>query len=131
MLKKIPNLPVLYFDGACPVCAREITHYRKQAGSENFAWVDASSCPLEVLGPDLSRADALARLHLRHPDGSLVSGAEAFVGVWQGLKAWAWLARLFNSRPAVMALDVAYRLFLRIRPLWRSQAKHGPQREAP
>ncbi len=129
MSKSTPEQPILYFDGACPVCAREIAHYRQQAGSEKILWVDASSCPAEMLGPDLSRADALARLHLRRADGSLVSGAAAFVGVWQGLRAWAWLGRLFSSRPAIKALDIAYRIFLRIRPLWRRQAARGAQRD--
>ncbi len=115
--------PVLYFDGACPVCAREIAHYRKQAGSEGIVWVDAATCAPEQLGPDLSRADALARLHLRRPDGSLVSGAAAFVGIWQGLPAWAWLGRLFGSGPALRALDLAYRAFLKVRPLWRRASK--------
>jgi predicted DCC family thiol-disulfide oxidoreductase YuxK len=129
--KNAPALPVLYFDGACPICAREIAHYRRQPGSENLVWVDAASCPPEVLGPDLNRADALARLHLRRPDGSLVSGAAAFVGIWQGLKAWAWLGRLFASGPALRLLDVAYHAFLKVRPLWRREATRPAQQEGP
>jgi predicted DCC family thiol-disulfide oxidoreductase YuxK len=121
--KNAPESPVLYFDGACPVCAREIAHYRQQAGSESIVWVNAATCSPELLGSDLSRADALARLHLRRPDGSLVSGAAAFVGIWQHLPRWAWLARCFRSGLALHALDLAYRAFLKVRPLWRREVK--------
>ena len=43
---------------------------------------------------DLSRQQALARFHVRRADGRLVSGAAAFVSLWQQLPRWRWAARL-------------------------------------
>jgi predicted DCC family thiol-disulfide oxidoreductase YuxK len=116
-----PNAPTptLYFDGACPVCAREVAMYRRQPGAEAVCWVDVTQCPAETLGTDLSREDALARLHWRLPDGRLLSGAAAFVGLWQALPRWAWLGRLAGTRPGLWLLEAAYRVFLALRPAWR------------
>ena len=34
------NQAVVLYDGACPVCSREIAHYRRRKGSERINWVD-------------------------------------------------------------------------------------------
>lgn len=113
--------PTLYFDGGCPVCAREIAMYRRQPGADGVCWVDVSRCGSPELGPDLTREAAMARLHLRRPDGQLVSGAAAFTQLWRTLPRWAWLGRLLGSGPGLWLLEAGYRGFLRVRPLWRSR----------
>ena len=50
----------VYFDGACPLCRREIAHYRSQKGAASMAWVDIATSDNASLGADLSRADELA-----------------------------------------------------------------------
>jgi len=120
MQNDVIQKPTLYFDGACPVCDREVSMYRNQPGADGVRWVDAARCESSDLGPGLTRDAALARLHLRRPDGVLVSGAAAFAGLWQSLPRWAWLGRLFGSRAALRLLEATYRAFLAVRPLWRA-----------
>ena len=109
----------VYYDGACPVCSREIAMYQRQPGGETLRWVDVTRCDPTDLGRDLSREAALARLHLRRADGTLVSGAAAFTTLWQSLPRWAWLGRLLNNRPTLAVLEIGYRVFLRVRKAWR------------
>lgn len=116
--------PTLYYDGACPICAREVAMYRRQPGADGVCWVDVARCDTAALGPDLTRDAALARLHLRRPDGSLVSGAAAFTGLWQSLPRWSWLGRLFGSAAALSLLEAGYRAFLAVRPLWRRKGAY-------
>lgn len=111
--------PVVYFDGACPVCAREIAMYRQQPGGNTLRWVDASSCADDELGPALTREAALARLHLRGPDGQLVSGAAAFTGMWRQLPRWRWLGVVLGRGWRLVCLEGAYRAFLLVRRGWR------------
>jgi 3-demethoxyubiquinol 3-hydroxylase len=113
-----PSLTV-YYDGACPVCSREIAMYRQQPGGESCAWVDASRCSPSELGPDLDPPRALARMHVRQADGRLVSGAAAFIAMWQVFPATRWLGRIAAVPPLPWVLELGYRLFLRVRPLWR------------
>jgi 3-demethoxyubiquinol 3-hydroxylase len=116
-----PSLTV-YFDGACPVCSREIAMYRRQPGSEACVWVDASRCSASELGPGLDSQRALARMHVRQADGRLVSGAAAFILMWQAFPATRWLGRLAALPPLPWVLELGYRLFLRVRPLWRQDS---------
>jgi predicted DCC family thiol-disulfide oxidoreductase YuxK len=108
-----------YFDGVCPVCRAEIAHYQRQRGAEAITWIDAASCEESDLGAGLVRSAALARFHVREADGSLVVGGGAFVAIWRRLPAFAWLSRFASSRLATALLDLAYLIFLRIRPAWR------------
>jgi predicted DCC family thiol-disulfide oxidoreductase YuxK len=81
--------------------------------------VDASNCEEADLGPGVDRAVVLTRFHVREADGSLTSGAAAFVAIWRRLPAFAWLASLASFRPVLAVLDAGYGLFLRVRPWWR------------
>lgn len=112
--------PTVYFDGACPVCSREIAMYRRQPGAGAVQWVDVAQCEAPALGAGLTRADAMARLHVRRADGSLVSGARAFTELWRALPRWAWAGRLLGSGPGLWLLEAGYRCFLVVRRLWRN-----------
>lgn len=109
----------VFFDGGCPICRREITHYRSRPGADGIRWVDASSADAHTLGPDLDGGRALARFHVRTGDGRLVSGAAAFATLWQSLPTYARLGRLAAWPPVLAVLETGYRAFLKIRPLWR------------
>jgi predicted DCC family thiol-disulfide oxidoreductase YuxK len=109
-----PPALTVYFDGACPLCWAEIAHYRNQRGAEALCFVDvAQPAPC---GPGLSREAALARFHVRDAEGRLLSGAAAFVGLWQRLPRWRWFARLAALPPVLALLEFGYRAFLPLRP---------------
>lgn len=113
------TLTVLY-DGECPLCRREIAHVKGLAQGRS----DSSLCFVDISAGSkgdntyaAERATLLARFHVQRADGSRLDGAEAFVAMWSRLPGWRWLARL-ASMPGVMALlEVAYRGFLKLRPL--------------
>ncbi|WP_232627794.1 thiol-disulfide oxidoreductase DCC family protein [Methylobacterium sp. Leaf118] len=111
----------VYFDGACPLCRKEIAHYRRSRGAGQVAFVDVGRDAAAPLGPGLTRAAALGRFHLRSRDGQLVSGAAAFARLWRTLPGWRWLGRLIDARilgrrPFLVLAEAAYRLSLPLRP---------------
>jgi demethoxyubiquinone hydroxylase (CLK1/Coq7/Cat5 family) len=121
-----PNSLCVYYDGACPLCRAEIATYQRAEGGESLQWIDASGCNQAELGPDLDRTSALARLHIRRPDGTLLQGAAAFVAIWSALPGWRWLAQLAKLPGALFVMDVGYNIFLKLRPLWRPVAQRLP-----
>ncbi len=112
----------VYFDGGCPLCRAEIAAYQRTEGGESLNWVDAQHCAQAELGPGLDKPRALARLHVRRPDGTLVHGAAAFAEIWYALPRWRWLARLARLPGVTPMLELGYVVFLRLRPLWRPQS---------
>ncbi len=96
---KAGNLPAtseggtltVYFDGSCPLCAREIAFYRRRCAGDAARWVDVSRESPAALGAGLTRDQALERFHVRRADGTLCSGADAFTELWAempGMGAW-------------------------------------------
>lgn len=108
----------VYFDGDCPICSREISIYRRAAGGDAIAWVDASHCDEALLANGPDRASALRRFHVRCEDGTVVSGAAAFVAVWRRLPAFSRLARICGDRRILVLLEWLYRAFLGLRRIW-------------
>lgn len=111
--EKEPELTVLY-DGACPLCRREIGYYQGLHASAPVCFADISDAQ-QALPPDTTRQQLLARFHVRRADGVMLSGAAAFVALWATLPGWRWLAMLARLPGVVWLMERSYRLFL----LWR------------
>ncbi len=102
----------VWFDGACPLCRREIALMRRLDRAGRIAFVDVSG---EVADCPIDRAALLARFHARE-DGQLLSGAAAFAAMWRAIP-WLRPLGLAARHPRVLALlERAYLRFLEIRP---------------
>ncbi len=111
------NQLTVYFDGACPLCRREISFYRRFRGAEDIAWVDVSDGSGGHVEADLSRRAALRRFHVRRRDGGLSSGAAAFAELWMALPSLSWLGRSLALPGIRHVTEGLYRVFLVVRPL--------------
>lgn len=109
-----PPLTVLY-DGACPLCRREIGLYRGLRARAPVCYADVSDIA-QPLPPGTTRAQLLARFHVRNGQGQWHSGAAAFLVLWAVLPGWRWLAWLGRLPGAAWLMERGYRLFLRWRP---------------
>ncbi len=107
-------LTVLY-DGACPLCRREIGVYRGLEPVTPLCFADVSD-PALPLPAGTTREQLLARFHVRGGDGRLLSGAEAFLAMWAALPGWRWMALIGRLPGAVWMMERLYRFFLRLRP---------------
>ena len=65
----------------------------------------------------------MQRFHVIKPDGDLVSGAAAFVHVWEQLPRWRRLAALTKIPGALCVMELGYTNFLKIRPRVQSLFK--------
>jgi predicted DCC family thiol-disulfide oxidoreductase YuxK len=108
------GLTVLY-DGACPLCRREIAVYRDLPSDRPLRFADVSDAA-QALPPGTTQAQLMARFHVLSDRGELLSGAQAFLALWAQLPGWRWLARLGRLPGAAWCMERAYRGFLRIRP---------------
>ncbi len=105
----------VFFDGACPLCKREISLYKDADHAKKIDWIDVSRAnnaehlPLPVQA-------LLARFHVQTPDGELIGGARGFIEMWRHLPRWRWWARICSSPGIPTVLELGYRGFLRVRP---------------
>lgn len=113
----------VFFDGACPMCRREIAYYQALDVSRCLAWVDISLN--HVICPDgYCQTDLLKRFHVRKPDGRMFSGAAGFALMWTFLPgAWKYAGRVASFGPVTCLLELAYQAFLPIRPWLQRRAR--------
>ncbi len=109
---KQPKVTVWY-DGACPLCIREIALFRKLDRRNAIHFIDVAgpdaSCPLD-------RAELLNRFHARETGKPIVSGAAAFAAMWRAIPILAPFGHLARAPFILAPLEWLYRRFLTIRP---------------
>lgn len=103
----------VWFDGACPLCAREIALLRWLDRRGAIAFVDVSppdaTCPID-------RAALLARFHAQERGGPMVSGAAAFAAMWRAIPVLAPLGLMARWGPILALGEWLYRGWLKVRP---------------
>ncbi len=112
-----------FYDGGCPLCSREIDHYRKIDRDNRIQWVDITQEADALTSAGLDLPSAMRRLHVQESDGRLLSGVDAFVAIWQRLPRWRLLAGLVTGLRLTQPLEWGYRRFAERR--FRSRCKEG------
>lgn len=103
----------VWYDGACPLCLREIALMRRLDRRGRITFVDVAagsdpSCPID-------RAQLLARFHAKE-DGVVHSGAAAFAAMWRAIPLLRPLGLAAKNRTVLRVLEAAYVRFLTVRP---------------
>lgn len=113
---------IVYFDGACPLCLREIAIMRRLDRRAKIDFVDvtraeAAACPLRP-------ADLLARFHASE-DGRLLSGAAAFAAMWRAIPLLRPIGLAARAPWVLAMLERLYVAFLRVRPRLQKMFAEG------
>lgn len=102
----------VWYDGACPLCMREIALMRRLDRRDAIDFInlseDQSACPID-------RDLLLARLHAME-NGTMLSGAAAFAAMWRAIPLLRPLGLLARIPLVLKALERLYLAFLRVRP---------------
>lgn len=105
----------VFYDGSCPLCSKEIALYQRLDRAQRVDWCDVSS-PSNAAVLPLPQGALMARFHVQPLPGEPLSGARAFLELWRHIPGWRWLATLRHLPGVPALLEVAYRLFLKVRP---------------
>jgi predicted DCC family thiol-disulfide oxidoreductase YuxK len=97
-------MDILYYDGKCPLCLREIRSLERLR-DERLQLVDVHA--YEPLPGEPSRQSMLLRLHLRAADGKWLSGVDATVKAWSHTR-WGFLFRPLRWPLLAPLADRAY-----------------------
>jgi len=116
--------PVVFYDGGCPLCRREIEHYRRRDRAGALSWVDITRDGAALRAQGLSLDQAMARLHVLDAEGQWQTGAWGFAAIWERLPGYRWLARLLRGLRLLPLVDAGYRYFARWRARRRCDEDH-------
>jgi len=119
-----PEKLVVYFDGACIVCSREMEHYRRLDGAGRLELVDIAAAGFDAGAEGLDPKRVQQEMHVRLPTGEVRTGVDAFVEVWRRLPGFGLLSRIAASPVSRPFLGSGYWIFARlIRPVLPKRRK--------
>jgi len=103
------NKLTVYYDGACPKCIRDRKTYEKLSASsaDQVCWFDITDQDLQLRKLGIDPQKALSELHVRQPNGQIVSEMDAYILLMNKvplLKPVAWLIGLPLIRPLLARL---------------------------
>jgi predicted DCC family thiol-disulfide oxidoreductase YuxK len=104
----------VFFDGACPICEREIALMRRLDRRRRLVCCDFARPDYDTASINISPAELGRVIHARWADGGVITGVEVFRAMWGavGLGFLARLSRLSLVEPLVLN---AYAWFARNR----------------
>ena len=100
----------VFFDGACPLCMREIQMLRRKDRKQRIRFTDIADRGFDAATIGIPWATLMDRIHGRLPDGTLVEGVEVFRRLYAavGFNSVVAATRLPLVAPL---LELSYRLF--------------------
>lgn len=109
----IPRAPraVVLYDGGCPLCGREIAHYRRLAGGLPIDWLDVTQPDAGLDRFGLSLPEAIRLFHVIDRSGTMQVGARAFLALWAELPRYRWLAWVCRGLGLAPLLEWGYARF--------------------
>jgi predicted DCC family thiol-disulfide oxidoreductase YuxK len=115
--------PVVFYDGGCPYCSREINHYRKLDRRCNIDWVDITKQPQLLDRYGLTKDQAMQRFHVLDQGNQWHIGSYGFALMWSRLPGYRWLSAVLERFGLLGLLDKAYNRFAQ----WRLKRRNRSQ----
>ena len=104
----------VFFDGACPLCSREIDLLRRRDRLSRIRFTDIAADGFDASTVGRTWEALMARIHGRLPDGTIVEGVEVFRHLYAAV-GFAGLARMSRAPGVSHLLELAYHLFAKNR----------------
>lgn len=100
----------VFYDGDCPLCAREVGWLRRRDRGGRIRFVDIAAPGFDPRGAGLSMDALMDRIHGRLPDGTVIEGVEVFRRLYAAV-GFPVLVRLSRLPGISRLLELAYRWF--------------------
>ena len=89
----------VFFDGLCPLCSREIEHYKRQNGADKILFKDITEPSFHPQAEGVDPVLVHKVMHVKRTNGSMALGLDAFIEIWKNLPSFTWMARTAEIRP--------------------------------
>ena len=109
-----PRSCLVYFDGDCPLCVREIKMLRWLDRKGRITFVDIAAPDFDAESTGLTMDELMASIRGRNARGELVEGVEVFRLLYGAVGLW-WLMPLTRIPGISHGLDALYAFFAKNR----------------
>ncbi len=105
---------IVYYDGLCHLCSREIRHYKKLKGRDERIDITADHFDAQKEGLDPLKVHQV--IHVRTPDGKIHTAVDAFIELWKSFPQYKWAATIAQVPGIKALLTFGYHAFAKARP---------------
>jgi uncharacterized protein (TIGR01777 family) len=101
------ELMEMYYNGECPVCNAEMSHYARLCADsqKTLRFIDSTQRPNALAECGLRPDHLERRVYLKDSKGRIVSGLPALIELWSRMPQYRWLAKL-TSVPLLKPMSV-------------------------
>lgn len=93
----------VFFDGACPICVREVKRWRNAPFSCPVEWFDITGQEEALQARGIDPRRAMLQLHIQTESGQTFVSIDSYALLLKQLPRWRWLGVLM-SLPVVRPL---------------------------
>jgi predicted DCC family thiol-disulfide oxidoreductase YuxK len=104
----------VFYDGACPLCLREIEMLRRKDERQRIRFTDIAQPNFDAASVGIAWPVLMARIHGRLPDGTLIEGVEVFRRLYAAV-GFGTLVSATRLPLVSQLLDFSYRAFAKNR----------------
>ncbi|MFO0665456.1 MAG: DUF393 domain-containing protein [Polyangiaceae bacterium] len=117
MSPRAPFVFEVFYDGACPLCTREIHMLMRLDRQRRIRFTDIADPAFDPSEVGVTWNDLMERIHGRMTDGTLVTGVEVFRKLY-GAVGFGWVVSMTRWPLVSHALEAGYRVFAKNRLKW-------------
>jgi predicted DCC family thiol-disulfide oxidoreductase YuxK len=104
----------IFFDGACPLCRREIDWIRGRDRQQRLLLTDISAPQFDPQSVGKTYQQLMARIHGRLPSGEMVEGVDVFRRMYQAV-GFKTVVRMSRWPVVKQILEASYIVFAKLR----------------
>ncbi|MET0794125.1 MAG: DUF393 domain-containing protein [Polyangiaceae bacterium] len=104
----------VFYDGACPLCTREIELLRRKDRAQHIRFTDIAAPGFDAEQLGVSWPTLMARIHGRLPDGTWLEGVEVFRRLYAAV-GFGPLVAATRLPGVAQLLELSYRVFAKNR----------------
>ncbi|NRA46011.1 MAG: DUF393 domain-containing protein [Oligoflexales bacterium] len=106
----------IFYDGLCIICRTEIKAYEKWDKQGKLELVDISHPQFSAEAEGLETKLVQKYLHIKMPDGRILTGVDSFIAVWKTLDIFKLLTKVAENSIGRKFFDLGYHVFVIARP---------------
>jgi len=114
----------MYYDGACPLCLREVRMLKRRDRNGCIRFVDFADPRYEAEDPALQPEKLARTMHVQTADGTLLRGMSSFRAIYRAIGR-GWLAAPTGWPVLKQVFDGLYWLWAKCRPHLPGRCKDG------
>lgn len=109
-----PDSLVIFYDGACHLCSREIVKYRDMDHRHRLKFVNIAAPSFSATAYHLDATQVNKRLHVM-VNGHVYQGVDAFIEIWKQFSHLRFLSKVVSLPGIYQLATLGYAMFATVR----------------